>query len=981
MRIGGMRAAIMIAGLLQLVPPAAFAQSGIAGIVKDATGAVLPGVTVEAASPALIEKVRAVVTDEQGLYRIVELRPGPYSVTATLPGFATVRQDALELPAGFTATVNIELKVSQLAELVTVVAHSSAVDVQNVTQSTTFSQNLILSLPSASRTPQSFAGFIPGVVGELNTYLLQQKTASIHDNRGAEADTRISGFSDTSPITPGGGGSFFYVNPIISQETSVITGAHPAEYSNAGIVNLIVPKQGGNSFTGSAYATYNGDKLAWSNLSNRLRANGVTAVSTTTRYVEAAADFGGPVLRDKLWIYAAYRNLNIYRALANLYQPLDPLAWVYAPNLTKPAIVRTRVPNVDGRLTWALNEKNKFDVGFDSASHVNYQNGTAAANPGATTSIEAANLTETAPNFMTQVNWTAPISSRFLLEAGVNYKAQHSNAQLEREPIAVAPDTIAAIDQGGLIPGLSFRAASAGYGYSPSTAYSFRASVSRTTGRTNAKFGMTLKRGTAYAERRYNQDVVYTLNNGVTRSLTQYAAPILSGNRLNADLAVYAQDQFRFGRATANLGVRFEYLNATALAATEPPNRWVGPRSFGQRDNVPNWMDVSPRLGVVYDLFGDGKTALKASVNRYVEGAGTNIAAANNPVTTAVTSATRTWNDANRNYVPDCDFTTTTASGECGALSNVNFGSANPNATVTDPDVLHGWSKRPYNWEMELGVQRDLFERVVVNAGYYRRVYGNFQATQNRATSPSGYSPYCIAAPTDVRLPASVSGHEICGLYDIDPAQFGTVQNFVTFASRFGRQFEHFNGVDVNGTARLPRGAQLSGGVSYGRTETSACFIVNSPGDLRLCDNKTPFLPNIKAIGVVPLPWWDVQTSLALQSVPGPQQNASYTATNAQIAPSLGRSLAAGANATAAIQLIQPGTFYGSQVSQLDLMVTKGIRFAGTRSVKLSVSVYNLLNSSAVQSVNQAYSPAAAWPQPTTTLDGRFVQLNIQASF
>ena len=971
----------MIAGLFLGAPSAARAQSGIVGIVKDATGAVLPGVTVEASSPALIEKVRAVVTDEQGLYRIVELRPGQYSVTATLPGFATVRQDGLELPAGFTATVNIELKVSQLAELVTVVAHSSAVDVQNVTQSTTFSQNLILSLPSASRTPQSFAGFIPGVVGELNTYLLQQKTASIHDNRGAEADTRISGFSDTSPITPGGGGSFFYVNPLISQETSVITGAHPAEYSNAGIVNLIVPKQGGNSFAGTAYATYNGDELAWSNLSNRLRANGVTAVSTTTRYVEAAADVGGPVLRDRLWFYAAYRNLNIYRALANLYEPLDPLAWVYVPNLSKPAIVRTRVPNFDGRLTWALNEKNKFDVGFDSASHTNYQNGTAAANPGATTSIEAANLTETAPNYMTQVNWTAPVSSRFLLEGGINYKAQHSNAQLERQPVAVAPDTIAAIDQGGLIPGLSFRAATGGYGYSPSTAYSYRASASYTTGRTSAKLGMTLKRGTAYAEKRYNQDVVYTLNNGVTRSLTQYAAPILSGNRLNADLAIYAQDQLRFGRMTANLGVRFEYLNATALAVTEPANRWVGPRSYGQLDNVPNWKEISPRLGLVYDLFGDGKTALKASVNRYVEGAGTNIAAANNPATTAVTSATRTWNDANRNYVPECDFTSTAASGECGALSNVNFGSANPNATVTDPDVLHGWSKRPYNWEMELGVQRDLFDRIVLNAGYYRRIYGNFQATQNRATSPSGYSPYCITAPVDARLPAEVTGRDICGLYDIDPAQFGKVQNFVTFASKFGRQFEHFNGIDVNGTARLPRGAQLSGGVSYGRTETSACFIVNSPGDLRFCDNKTPFLPNIKAIGVVPLPWWDIQTSLALQSVPGPQQNAAYTAVNAQIAPSLGRNLAAGANGTAAIQLIQPGTFYGPQVSQLDLMVTKGVHFADTRSVKLSASVYNLLNSSAVQSVNQAYAPTAAWPQPTTTLDGRFFQFNVQVSF
>jgi hypothetical protein len=269
---------------------------------------------------------------------------------------------------------------------------------------------------------------------------------------------------------------------------------------------------------------------------------------------------------------------------------------------------------------------------------------------------------------------------------------------------------------------------------------------------------------------------------------------------------------------------------------------------------------------------------------------------------------------------------------------------------------------------------------VALTAGYYRTSFGNFSVTDNRAVTPADYDPYCITAPADGRLPADVSGSQICGLYDLKPAKFGASTNFTTFADHFGTQAEIFNGVDISGNTRLGGGVQAAGGVSYGRTSTDRCFVVDSPQDMRNCDVRPPFQPNIKAIAVVPLPWWDLQASMALQSVPGPMITATYTARNAEISPSLGRNLSAGASGTATVELIKPGTLYSPRVNQLDVTFAKTVRL-GAKSLKGSISVFNVFNASDIQQVNLSYSPTSNWPQPTVTLDARFAQFSLQLDF
>jgi hypothetical protein len=967
--------------MLACIPAATFAQSSIVGVVKDASLGVLPGVTVEASSPVLIEKVRSVQTDDQGLYRFVDLRPGIYTVTITLPGFTTFKREGLELPAAFTATVNAELSVGDLAEMVLVSGQGPTVDAQRVTQGAVFSKALLENLPSASRTPQSFVAFVPGVVGGLNTYALQQKSLSIHGGRTQEADLRIDGFSDTGPGTPGGTGSTFYTSPMTAQETSVSLSGHPAEFQMAGVVNNVIPKEGSNQFAGSAYFTYNDEHTAGNNFSDALKARGVTAVSKTKRFAEVSAGFGGPVVQDKVWFYSAMRDSNVYRYLANLYEPKDPLQWVYVPDLSRPAVVRNEDQNYSTRVTWQASQRNKFGGYFELQPHVNHQNGTAAANPSNTVSIEAATFTPHNPNYLSQLTWKSPYSTKVYLEAGMNFRHNGNHSQREREPVLVSPDTIAAIDRGGLVPGLQFRASSAGYSKSPNDTYSYRASASYVSGRHDAKVGITLKQGSQTSRREINQDIIYTLNNGVPLQLTENATPTITANRLNADLGVFIQDQWRLGRASINAGLRYDYLNATALARDQPGGRFVGPRTFAADvTDVPNWHDVSPRIGVAYDLFGTGKTALKLSVNRYVAGTGLDIATANNPVTASVVSATRSWNDANRDYIPDCDFTVTGANGECGALSNVNFGKANPNVTQYDPALIHGYGKRSNNWETSASIQHELLRGTSVTVGYYRRYYANFTVTDNLAVTPADYDPYCITAPVDGRLPASVSGSQLCGFYDVKAAKFGQSTNFTTFADHFGKQTEIFNGVDLSGSARLGRGAQAAGGVSFGRTSTNRCFVVDSPQETVNCDVRPPFQPNIKAIAVLPLPWWSLQTSLALQSVPGPMITATYTARNAEISPSLGRNLSSGTSGTATVELIKPGTLYSPRVNQLDLSLAKIIKLQGA-ALKASLGVFNIFNASDIQQVNLSYSPTSNWPQPTVTLDARSAQFSVQLDF
>jgi Carboxypeptidase regulatory-like domain len=206
---------VLVAAFLVIVPAGMSAQtgnSGLAGVVRDASGGLLPGVTVEAASPALIEKVRTVVTGSDGSYRILDLRPGVYSVTFTLPGFKTVRREGIELPASFTATVSGDLEVGAVAETITVTGSAPLVDVQNTMSQRVMSKDVLDSIPVTSRTPQGFAALMPGVIGQGlggTPGGKEDMSTGSHGASNRESLYLIEGVSTGSAHGEGGTGNYY----------------------------------------------------------------------------------------------------------------------------------------------------------------------------------------------------------------------------------------------------------------------------------------------------------------------------------------------------------------------------------------------------------------------------------------------------------------------------------------------------------------------------------------------------------------------------------------------------------------------------------------------------------------------------------------------------------------------------------------------------------------------------------------------------
>jgi hypothetical protein len=363
------------------------------------------------------------------------------------------------------------------------------------------------------------------------------------------------------------------------------------------------------------------------------------------------------------------------------------------------------------------------------------------------------------------------------------------------------------------------------------------------------------------------------------------------------------------------------------------------------------------------------------------------------PASLLVTSTNRSWNDRNGNFVPDCDLLAPAANGECGGMSNPDFGSTRPGVTY-DPATLSGWGKRDYNWEFSGGVQREVLPRTSVDVTYFRRWFGNFIVTDDRAVGPSDYDTFSITTPADPRLPGG-GRYVVGGLYDLKPTAFGRpADNYLTFADNYGNQIRHWNGVDVGITARPRAGVLLAGGTSTGRTTTDNCEIVTRVPEMLFgaqnvgeananvwlpasnCHQQSAFLTQVKFVGTYTVPRIDLQVSGTLQNVPGPQIVANYTATNAVVAPSLGRNLAGGTS-NIVLNLVQPGTMYGDRMNQVDVRIGKILKFGRARTTA-NFDLYNLLNASSVLALSNAFD---TWQRPQQILPARFAKVSVQFDF
>jgi len=256
--------------------------------------------------------------------------------------------------------------------------------------------------------------------------------------------------------------------------------------------------------------------------------------------------------------------------------------------------------------------------------------------------------------------------------------------------------------------------------------------------------------------------------------------------------------------------------------------------------------------------------------------------------------------------------------------------------------------------------------------------------TDNLAVTPADYDEFCITAPVDSRLPASVSGKQLCGLYDLKPAKFGLVDNLVTRQSNYGDHTQVYNGFDATLNARFGKGGQFSGGLSTGKTVDNNCVTVDFPSRSGYCKTNPPWsaLTQVKFMVIYPLPW-SLQTSLIYQNFAGIDNSATYTATNAEILPTLKRNLgqcgtAATCNGSVTVDLTPIGGTYEPRIQQLDARFGRQFRFSGLR-LRTNLDIANLFNVAGVLNLNKRYGPT--YLDAVQIMGGRLMKVGVTLDF
>ncbi len=1025
------RTAVVLLVVL-LLPAAAYAQAAITGVVKDASGAVLPGVTVEAASAVLIEKVRSVVSDDTGQYRIVDLRPGTYVVTFTLPGFSTVKREGIELSGDFVATVNGDLRVGNLEETITVTGESPIVDVQSARVQTVVDKDVLTAIPS-SRNATGIQALVPGMSANGDAGGITGGSGGmagfIHGARASDSRTLHDGINTG---WAGANSNAAVSNVAGSQEVVMTTSGGLGEAETAGVMLNIIPRDGGNQFSGTfAYSGANGS-MQGSNYTDELRNAGLRSPQELLKVWELNPMGGGPIKRDKLWFYATYREVYAENTIPGMFfnkNAGDPTKWLVEFDTARPALLDSLTRNAIGRLTWQVSPRNKLSLSHSEQ----YDRQNKIGGGGGTRTPEAQGLRLYTPGHIQTATWTSPFTNRLLFEgAWGNYLSRYANFA-PRVDGSHNDNLISVVEQcapscpnnNGYpghpeipgIAGLIYRfnqPLQAGFErHQIGTLAQMRASASYIPGQHSLKIGY--QGNISHPSQSYfnfTPFIQYRFNNGVPNQLNQtavYPGTVKFQSNLNL-MSFYAQDTYTRARLTLQGGLRYDGIG-THYPETSAggPDYQLMPTQVvfaeGSTDEI-HWKDLTPRMAAAYDLFGNGKTAIKMNLGKYL----TAVTASNSdtdlqPGRRIATNTTRTWTEGLNggiagDYIPQCDLRNPAANGECGAMDNQNFGK-DVFTKSFDPDLIHGWGKRTYNWEMGISLQQELIPRVGVTVGYFRRWFGNFYTANNRLTSTADYSEFSIPIPADPRLPGG-GGGTVHGLYNLVPTMVGREDLYSQLSSNFGEMTETWHGVDMNVNARLRNGLTVQAGTSSGRRLQDNCAVraalpetyswastagvqvarvLTSTGGLAnpYCRVVEPFftLTSFRGLTTYLVPKIDLQVSGTWRSDPGPELAANYVVTNAIALPSLGRNLSSG-NVT--VNLVEPGTLYGARINNIDMRIAKILRFRGTRA-QLGVDIYNVLNTDVVTLYNNGYSPTGAWLTPTAILPARYARFNMQFDF
>ena len=824
----------------------------------------------------------------------------------------------------------------------------------------------------------------------------------------------------TNVFFGGGGGQqrTYYFNTVAVQEVVVDTAGSTADTETGGANINMVPREGGNSLKIYSNIAFTNESLSAEAVPDFVAARGFAAQSSLRKIWDYGVGVGGPIKQDKAWFYTTYRNWGAQN-FGNVKEDADPNPLVYTPGPNR-AFANTYFADESFRVTWQVNQKHKINQEF----HLQYGcSCDLGIGGGQLATSEAATDFNYGPQILNQTTWNWTASNKLLVQAGASFLRQEVNFMnvgkrnlFTGKGTNVFPGagTFAITD---VATGFSYAALGGGftsYGVDDnSNNYNQKLAVNYITGSHAMKFGLQTIQGKydIFGMQGGVEQVNFQVRNGVPVGLRLHAGPFQSLMDLRGE-GLFAQDQWTINRITVNYGARYDHFVGTTPAQDIAAGPYRPAFSVTEEKDLPNFKDVTYRVAAAYDVFGNGKTAIKAGFGKYLMGQGGALAQQGFSKSFGIAGSTdRTWTDANGNFLPDCVLTNTAANGECGPNTNPVFGQTLSFAALDD-DWRKGWSKREYNYQWNLQLQQELRPGVGLAVGYFHTQWGNMSVTRNTRLTADDYTSYCITASTQTI--GSTSGQPVCGFYDQTLASLAKGNFFqIERADKYeelGTPKDFFNGVDIGINARWGKGALLTGGVSVGRQIIDNCF-VNSQPDLTpqgspsgspipgaaryprndaFC-NVTPsgwdgIGSQVKLQFVYPLPG-DVNVSASYKHLPGISISGNQVLANAQITGILGRPSVSGGTTSHSVIPTGSGNnnagggtaeVFDARLNQLDVRFSKNLKI-GKGKIQGIFDVYNVANARTPQS--SVSTLGAAYQRIISTLGGRLLKFGATVDF
>ena len=878
------------------------------GTVTDETGAVLPGVTVTMSGETLIGGPQVETTDVSGQYRFERLPPGVYNVRFELAGFKSIERLDIHVSATFTATVNVKMQVGQMEERITVTGESPIVDTKSNVQQTAMGQEILEAIPTG-RDVWSLAKIIPGVTVSTydvgGTQGMQQSGMSAHGSRDADKTFAIDGLSVNWPGT-GGGATMVYYDQGMFEEINYQTSAIPAEVAVGGIFMNMVTKAGGNFWKGEARYYYANDGMQSQNFEGvSAQFNGFKGGNPVTEQYDFNGTIAGPIVRDKLWLFGSYRRWKVDKLLLSIFNPDG-----------SPAQDNNLIWNASAKLTGQIASDHRLGIVYNFNQKNRYQRREL------TFEEDKATYVQLQPGYTGQLKYTAILNSQFVFEStaggvkGVwplHYQKEVTPNDVRRE------DTV--LEKG-------WAAAPRSYD-NPNYRFQWDNVLTHTR---SGRGTHSLKAGFQFTRQFYrdintmNGDMRLIYNNGTPLRVQAFNTPVQATSYIQ-QLGFFGQDSWSLGRLTLNLGMRLDNTKGWYPNETSGAGRWVDARTIEKRDVYNQWIAVW-RTGAVFDLRGNGLTALKGNYSRYAHQVGA-AAVVNSVHPFGFSSANIAWNDRNRNEWPD--------PGELGTFEGFTGG-----ASTRYPDA--NGTKWGYSDEITTGVEHQLMRDLRLGVMYYRRTNRNNVTRFNAAVPTSAYRP--------IEIPNPLGG--TATVYNLDRAFVGKQDNVLMATPLLDTDY---NGVEVTAAKRFSSRWQMLFGLTLGKNEGGLdTGDLNDPNNLQfqegISGNDATY--QLKLSGTYVVPRAEIIISGSMVNNTGYPRQFTYQVTRS-VVPTLTRS-------AQTIRLNRRGDERLPRVTLVDLRFSRSFKLSGDRRFEPQVDLFNALNADTIVNMVNAVGPRLGYP-------------------